>query len=94
MCASPQSHAAPHDSEEFRHRAATVYSAGVEHMFFWIVQGGQGAPTVVICGTHCDGSDIGTRSMRGGRQVSQTCRARAWNLRKLGDWDLSYVTPG
>lgn len=80
--------------EEFRHRAATVYSAGVEHMFFWDCAGGSGR-------ANCRDMWNALRRL-GHRDEIDAWRASSesdlssarMDLRKLGDWDLSYVTPG
>lgn len=80
--------------EEFRQRAATVYSAGADHMFFWDCAGGSGRANY---------RDTWNALRRlGHRDEIDAWRASGesdlsnprMNLRKLGDWDLSYVTPG
>ena len=80
--------------EEFRQRASTVYSAGAEHIFFWDCAGGSGRANY---------RDMWTALRRLGHRAeieawrasgeSNLSAVRA-ELRKLGDWDLSYVTPG
>ena len=80
--------------EEFRRRAATVYSAGTEHMFFWDCAGGSGR-------ANCRDTWNALRRL-GHRDEIEAWRssgesdlsASRMELRKLGDWDLSYVTPG
>ena len=80
--------------EEFRQRATTVYSAGVEHMFFWDCAGGSGR-------ANCRDTWNALRRL-GHRDEIEAWRASGesdlpalrMELRKLGDWDLSYVTPG
>ena len=80
--------------EEFRRRAATVYSAGAENMFFWDCAGGSGRANY--------------RDMWNAlRRLGHRAEIDAWrasgesdlsnprmDLSKLGDWNLSYVTPG
>ena len=79
---------------EFRHRAATVYSAGAEHMFFWDCAGGSGRANYRDTWNalrrlgHRDEIDAWRAS--GESDLSNT----RMDLSKLGDWDLSYVTPG
>ena len=80
--------------EDFRRRAATVYSAGAEHMFFWDCAGGSGRANYRDTWNalrrlgHRDEIDAWRSSGR-----SDLSNPRM-DLRKLGDWDLSYVTPG
>ena len=80
--------------EEFRRRATTVYSAGVEHMFFWDCAGGSGRANFRDMWNalrrlgHRDEIDAWWAS--GELDLSNS----RMDLRKLGDWDLSYVTPG
>ena len=80
--------------EEFRQRASTVYSAGAEHMFFWDCAGGSGRANYRDMWNalrrlgHRDEIDAWRAS--GESDLSNT----RMDLRKLGDWDLSYVTPG
>ena len=80
--------------EEFRRRATTVYNAGAEHMFFWDCAGGSGRANY---------RDMWNALRRlGHRDEIDAWRASGesdlsnprMNLSKLGDWDLSYVTPG
>ena len=80
--------------DAFRRRAVTVYSAGVEHMFFWDCAGGSGR-------ANCRAMWNALRRL-GHRDEIDAWRASGesdlsgsrMDLRKLGDWDLSYVTPG
>ena len=80
--------------EEFRRRAATVYSAGAENMFFWDCAGGSGRANY---------RDMWNALRRlGHRDEIDAWRASGesdlsnprMDLSKLGDWNLSYVTPG
>ncbi len=80
--------------EEFRQRATTVYSAGAEHMFFWDCAGGSGRANYRDMWNalrrlgHRDEIDVWRAS---GESDLSNVRT---DLSKLGDWDLSYVTPG
>lgn len=79
---------------DFRRCAATVYSAGAEHMFFWDCAGGSGRANYRDMWNalrrlgHRD--EIAAWRVSGESDLSST----PTDLRKLGDWDLSYVTPG
>ncbi len=79
---------------DFRRRAATVYNAGAEHMFFWDCAGGSGRANYRDMWNalrrlgHRDEIDAWQAS---GESDLPDPRA---DLSKLGDWDLSYVTPG
>ena len=80
--------------EEFRRRAATIYGAGAKHLFFWDCAGGAGRANY--------------RAMWSAlRRLGHRDEVEAWHragepalggpsmsLRRLGDWDLSYATPG
>ncbi len=80
--------------EDFRRRATTVYSAGADHMFFWDCAGGSGRANYRDMWNalrrlgHRDEID----AWRGSGE-SDLSNLRI-DLHKLGDWDLSYVTPG
>lgn len=78
--------------EEYRRRLSPLYEAGVEHFFFW-----DGAMTrAQFTGTshvmrrlgHGDEVAAWTKAGEPGLDAPQT------RLRKVGDWDLSYVMPG
>jgi len=77
--------------EELRRRAHGLYQAGAEHLFFW----------------DSDQRNDFTSSWSALRRLGHKEELAAWaragfpklekpgtNLRKLGDWDLSYATPG
>ena len=77
--------------EEYRRRAAKLYQAGVEYLFFWDTNARY---------------DF-TRSWDALRRLGHTDEIEAWvragepelerpgsKLRQLGDWDLTYATPG
>ncbi len=79
-------------AKQYRSRAHALYQAGVEHLFFW--DGGRGR----------GGSDSAWEAMR---RLGHREEIEAWvragspefqrpgsELVKLGDWDLSYTTPG
>ena len=79
-------------AKQYRSRAHALYQAGVEHLFFW--DGGRGR----------GGSDSAWEAMR---RLGHREEIEAWvragspefqrpgsELVKLGDWDLSYNTPG
>ena len=78
--------------EAYRNRAAALYRAGVENLFFW--------------DSNVDRADF-SRSWNALRRLGHRDELEAWSdaggpgletetleLRKLGDWDLSYATPG
>jgi uncharacterized lipoprotein YddW (UPF0748 family) len=77
--------------EEYRRRAVALYRAGVEHLFFWDANARY---------------DFGP-SWTALRRLGHVKELEAWaasnspalerpgtNLKKLGDWDLRYATPG
>ena len=80
--------------EEFRRRAATIYGAGASHLFFWDCAG--------------PSARANHRAMWNAlRRLGHRDEIEAWRemgepelgsptqpLRKLGDWDLTYATPG
>ena len=79
-------------AEQYRRRAHALYQAGVEHLFFW--DGGPGR----------GGSDSAWEVLP---RLGHREEIKAWirngspqfqrpgsELVKLGDWDLSYTTPG
>ena len=80
--------------EAYRKRAAALYDAGVENLFFW------------DCAS-CDGRANYSGSWDGLRRLGHREEIEAWTkldgptlaapttaIRKLGDWDMSYDTPG
>ena len=79
-------------AKQYRSRAHALYQAGVEHLFFWDGGWGRG------------GSDSAWEATR---RLGHREEIEAWvqagspeferpgsELVKLGDWDLSYTTPG
>ena len=77
--------------EDYRKRAHALYRAGIEHLFFWDTNAR---------------NDFST-SWNGLRRLGQREELQSWvrqgsprlerpgsTLTRLGDWDLSYVTPG
>jgi len=77
--------------EEYRRRALALYRAGLEHLCFWDSD------------QRNDFDPSWTALRRLGHKQELEAWARAGfprserpnsQLRKLGDWDLSYVTPG
>ncbi len=79
---------------DLRRRAADIYDAGAEHMFFWDSAGGGGR-------AHYGGMWNALRRL-GHREEIDAWRAegepnidaRVTPLHTFGDWDLRYVTPG
>ncbi len=79
---------------DLRRRAAAIYDAGAEHMFFWDCAAGGGRANY--------------RAMWSAlRRLGRRDEIEAWRragepdlsaptvpLQRLGDWDLSYATPG
>ena len=80
--------------DNLRRRAADIYDAGAEHMFFWDSAGGGGRATY--------GGMWNALRRLGHREEIDAWRvdgapdidARVIPLRTLGDWDLGYQTPG
>ncbi|MFN0168055.1 MAG: family 10 glycosylhydrolase [Bryobacteraceae bacterium] len=77
--------------EEYRKRANALYEAGVDNLFFWDTN------------ARYDFSPSWSALRRLGHKEELQAWVRAGspaierpgtNLKKLGDWDLSYVTPG
>ena len=77
--------------ETYRLRAHRLYEAGAEHLFFW------------DCNSRHDYGPAWSALRRLGHRDELASWARAGaaqlpragsNLRRLGDWDLSYATPG
>ena len=78
--------------EEYRGRVAPLYDAGVEHFFFWDGAMGRSQST---------GASHVMRRLGHKEEVAAWVKAGGANLdapqmwlRKLGDWDFSYVSPG
>ena len=76
-------------SEAYRRKAAALYSAGVENLFFW------------DCASSFTSFFGGQRRLGHRDEVETWSRAGepappapAMEIRKLGDWDLRYATPG
>ena len=80
--------------EDYRRQAATIYGAGVDHLFFWDSAGGG-----------CR-ADFG-HAWKALRRLGHVDEVQAWlaagepalprpsmPLREWAGWDLSYVTPG
>jgi hypothetical protein len=77
--------------EEFRRRAHALYKVGTEFLFFWDSdQRNDFDPswTALRRLGHRDELEAWTRA------GSPKLERPGSNLKKLGDWDLSYVTPG
>ena len=81
-------------AEQFREKAAALYEAGVENLFFWDTDVLQPRLLDVrswdaLCRLgHRDEIEAWMRAGKPGLAAPTT------TLRKLGDWDLSYMTPG
>jgi len=77
--------------DEYRRRASALYQAGSEHLFFWDHDARNDfSPSWEVL------SNLGHRDeleewVRKGKPEFQPQHSQ---LTKLGDWDLSYVTPG
>ena len=79
--------------EEYRRRLATIYAAGVEHAFFWDSAGPSGRHNFGLANSvqrPGHRSEIEAWARAGGPEIPLPARP----LRSLGDWDLSYATPG
>jgi hypothetical protein len=80
--------------DEFRRRAGGLYNVGVEHLFFWDCAGPAGRANYSGMWSalrrlgHCD--EIVAWKDNGEPSLSSTVTG----LERLGDWDLSYQTPG
>jgi len=79
------------DAEDYRKRAHALFAGGIEHLFFWDPN---------------SRNDFST-SWNALRRLGQREELQSWarqgspglgrpgsTLTRLGDWDLSYVTPG
>ena len=79
------------DAEAYRKRAHALYEAGIEHLFFWDTNAR---------------NDFST-SWNALRRLGRREELQSWvgqgapslerpgsTLTRLGDWDLSYMTPG
>ena len=79
---------------DLRQRAADIYDAGAEHMFFWDSAGGGGRATYGAMWNALrrlgHREEIDAWRADGARNID----ARITPLRTLGDWDLGYQTPG
>ena len=77
---------------EYRRRAAVLYQAGVEHLFFWDGAMGRSqhsdATRVVRRLGHRD--EVTAWYKAGEPELTTPSR----ELTKLGDWDFGYVSPG
>ena len=79
--------------EAYRRRAGPLYDAGIEHLFFW--------DTAPLQRAHY-GDEWNALRQLGHREEIAAWKATgepslespAMALRRLGDWDLSYETPG
>ena len=80
--------------EDFRRRAATIYGAGVDHLFFWDCAGGGGRANY---------RPMWNALRRLGHREEIEAWARAGEpqlgwlttpLRRLGDWDMAYQDAG
>ena len=93
-------HRAQHDAppgfsrNSLRRRASGLYRAGVQHLFFWDCAGGDGRANFSDMWSalrrlgHID--EIENWKAGGETDLSSTHH----ELRTLGDWDLTYHTPG
>jgi len=79
--------------EDYRRKAAALYEVGVDYLFFWDSDASNRA--------HYGNDWSGLRRLGHRDEIEAWTRAGEPSLatptlalRKLGDWDLSYVTPG
>jgi hypothetical protein len=77
--------------EEYRKRAARLYRAGVEHLFFWDTNARNRYGLSWDALRRLGHQPELEAWIRNGSPKLEVPRIR---LRKLGDWDLSYDTPG
>lgn len=79
---------------DLRRRAADIYDAGAEHMFFWDAAGGGGrahyGPMWNALRRLGHREEIDAWRAGGAPDID----APVTPLRTLGDWNLDYVTPG
>ena len=80
--------------DEFRRRAATIYTAGAERMFFWDCAGGSGRANyrAMWSALRRLGHRDEIEAWRGASEPSLDHPVR--ELSMLADWDLAYQTPG
>ena len=80
-------------AESYRRRAAALYDAGVEHFFFWdCVHSSRitNAPNWSALRRLGHVEEVRSWAVSGAPGLPHATTA----LKRLGDWDLSYVTPG
>ena len=78
-------------AETYRTRAHRLYEAGAEHLFFWDCNGRHDySPAWSALRRLGHREEIAVWVRAGAPQLARP----GSNLRRLGDWDLSYVTPG
>lgn len=79
--------------EDYLQRANALYAAGVQNLFFWdCYQRNNFDP-----GGRPSGATVTLRNLPNGRSragppVFET--GRSWSMVKVGDWNLSFPTPG
>ena len=77
--------------DEYRRRAHALYRAGAEHLFFWDTnRRNDFSPSWSVLPRLGHREELEDWARAG----SQPFVTPGRNLRKLGDWDLSYATPG
>jgi Glycosyl hydrolase-like 10 len=77
--------------DEYRRRAHALYRAGAEHLFFWDTnQRNDFSPSWSVLRRLGHREELEDWARAG----SQAFVTPGRSLRKLGDWDLSYATPG
>ena len=80
--------------EEFLRRAGGLYCVGVEHLFFWDCAGAGGRANYRDMWSALrrlgHREEIAAWHQAGGPDLTTS----AVDLDRLGDWDLSYQTPG